>query len=394
MKSLLLIYENAADEPMEALDGRTPLQVARCPAATRLAGEGICGVLARPPSGEGARAEALLAALMGVPRSDAWRLTRGPLEAESVGADWVAYNYAYRADLVTLEEGVMRDAQLSRLTRPETEILVDALQAELDALNVRLLTVEAGYAVALAQSDEVRLEPGHAPWLVEGEDEAPKPEGKRGKLMRDIMQRAAHVLARQNINDVRVDLGDNPATALWLWGGGRRVELLEKFGGRPLKGVMLTQSAMARGLAVSLGLAVQPLRDPWTATDPREVVEAERMAALFKEYDVVVVYVQAPPELIRGPAADKVRLLERMDLLLTDPLLEAIKKVKHRRFVLATVPAAAGWSSRARGPDHPVVVWGAHVHEDGVARWDEESCAEGELDHVDPMDVFGRLVGG
>ena len=212
--------------------------------------------------------------------------------------------------------------------------------------------------------------------------------------MRDIMQRAAHVLSRQNINDVRVDLGDNPANALWLWGGGRRVELLEKFGGRPLKGVMLTQSAMARGLAVSLGLAVQPLRDPWTATEPREVVEPERMAALFKEYDVVVVYVQAPPELIRGPAADKVRLLERMDLLLTDPLLEAIKKVKHRRFVLATVPAAAGWSARARGPDQPVVVWGAHVHEDGVARWDEESCAGGELDHVDPMDVFGRLVGG
>ena len=228
MKSLLLIYENAADEPMDALDGRTPLQVARCPAATRLAGEGICGVLARPPSGEGARAEALLAALMGVPRSDAWRLTRGPLEAESVGADWSAYNYAYRADLVTLEEGVMRDAQLSRLTRPETEHLVDALQAEMDTLNVRLLTVEAGHAVALAQSEESRLEAGYAPWLMEGEDEAPLPEGKRAKLMSDIMKRAANVLSRQNVNDVRVDLGDNPANALWLWGGGRRVELLEK----------------------------------------------------------------------------------------------------------------------------------------------------------------------
>lgn len=394
MKSLLLIYENAADEPMDALDGRTPLQVARCPAATRLAGEGICGALARPPSGEGARAEAMLAALLGVPRPDAWRLTRGPLEAIGVGADWTTHNFAYRADMVTIEGGVIRDAHLARLTLPETKQLLAAIQPELDQLNVRILPVDAGHAVVMIQNDDGRLEPGVAPWLFHSEDEAPLPEGKKAKPIREVMQRAERVLASQTINEVRVDLRENPANALWLWGGGMRVELLEKFGGRPLKGVVLTQSAMAKGLALSLGLDVQAIADPWMATEPSDVVNPERMVGLFKDYDVVVVYVQAPPELISGPAAAKVHFLERMDMLLTDPLLEAIKKVKHRRFVLATAPTAAAQGLWRRGPRLPVVVWGAHVHEDGVSRWDEESCSGGELSEVEPMDVFGRLVGG
>lgn len=394
MKSLLLVYENAAAEPMEALDGRTPLQVARCPVATRLAAEGVCGVLTRPPSGEGPRPEALLAALLGVPRADAWRLARGALEAESVGADWKTFNYAYRADLVTLDQGVMRDAHLARMTRPETEQLVAALQAELDALNVRIQTVDAGHAVVLVQQEESRLEIGFAPWLLEGDDEAPRPAGKRGKLVREIMERAAQVLARQTINDVRLDLGENPASDLWIWGGGPRVELMEKFGGRPLKGVMLTQSAMARGLALNLGLSVEELPDPWSAEEATPVVSAETMARLFRDFDVLVVYVEAPPALIEGPGPERVRLLERMDLLLTDPLLEAAKRVKHRRFVLATLPAAAESGARGRGVSLPVAVWGAHVTADTASRWDEVVCEDGELEQVEPSDVFGRLVGG
>lgn len=396
MKSLLLVYENAAAGPRAELDRRTPLQVARCPAATRLAAEGMCGLLAKPPFGEAPRAEALLAALLGVPRPEAWRLARGPLEAEAVGADWLTFNYAFRADLVTLDQGVMHDAHLARLTRTETDRLVAVVQAELDAMNVRLMPVKEGRAVLLAQSDDPRPEPGYAPWLLEGQDEAPRPEGKRAKLMREVMERAASVLARQTINDVRVDLGENPATDVWLWSGGPRPEILEKFGGRDLRGLMVTQSAMARGLALRLGMAVEALPEPWLVTEGEAApaVTGEQAAGWFQNYDVVAVYVEAPPLLVEGPPAERVRLLDRLDLLLTAPLLEAIKKVKQRRMVLATVPAASLRPAPRSAEHPPVVVWGAHVHPDEVKRWDEDACSEGELEHVEAMDLFGRLVGG
>jgi 2,3-bisphosphoglycerate-independent phosphoglycerate mutase len=393
MKSVLLVYENAADVPRPELDGRTPLQVARCAAATRLASEGRCGVLGKVPSGETARAEAMLAALCGVPREDAWRLARGPLEAESAGVDWSAFNYAYRGDFVTLDEGVMRDSWLSKLSLQETERLVQAVQAEFDPERVRLLTLGPAHVVVLVSVDDVRLEPGHAPWAVEGEVALALPAGKRGRLARDIMDKAAAVLTRQTINDVRVDLGENPASALWLWGGGPRVDLPHRFGGRPLQAAMLTQSAMAAGLGRRLGMKVEPLLDPWAGHGPADVVEPGRLAGLLKDSDLLVVYVEAPAELVRGAAADKVRLLERMDVLLTQPLLDGVRKIKLRRMALATLDATVGEAERERAVAQPVAVWGAHVEPDGVPRWEEAACARGELGTVDPAAVLGLLSG-
>lgn len=393
MKSVLLVYENAAGEPRPELDGRTPLQVARCAAATRLASEGRCGVLGKAPSGETARAEAMLAALCGVPREDAWRLSRGPLEAESAGVDWSAFNYAYRGDFVTLDEGVIRDSRLTKLSLQETERLTQAVQAEFDPERVRLLTLAPAHVVVLVSVDDVRLEPGHAPWAVEGEVALALPAGKRGRLARDIMDKAAAVLTRQTINDVRVDLGENPASALWLWGGGPRVDLPRRFGGRPWQAALLTQSAMAAGLGRLLGMKVEPLLDPWAMQGPNDVLDPDRLAGLLKEHDLLVVYVEAPAELVRGTPAEKVRLLERMDVLLTQPLLDGVKKIKQRRVVLATLDATVGEAEIARAVPQPVVLWGAHVEPDAVPRWEEAACTRGELGTADPAAVLGLLSG-
>lgn len=387
MKSVLLVYENAADVPRDELDGRTPLQVARCPAAARLATDGCCGLL-KSPGGEPGRVEAMLAALSGVPREDAWRLARGPLEAEAMKVDWAAYSYAYRGDFVTLDEGVLRDSWLSKLSLQETELLAQAVQAEFDPAEARLLTLDPGHVIVLLKSDDTRLDPGRAPWTVEGEVEATLPTGRHGKLLREVMDKAAAVLAKQTINDVRVDLGENPATALWLWGGGPRQDLLQKFGGRPVRAAMLTQSAFAAGLGRLLGMTVEPLLDPWAGHGPADVLDGSRLASLLRDHDWLVVYVEAPRALLAGPPAEKVRLLERMDLLLTQPLLEGLKKVKHRRALLATLDTVTSEADRARPLPRPFALWGAHVEPDAVMRWDEPSCGQGGLGQAEP----GRLV--
>jgi 2,3-bisphosphoglycerate-independent phosphoglycerate mutase len=108
---------------------------------------------------------------------------------------------------------------------------------------------------------------------------------------------------------------------------------------------------------------------------------------------MVVVYVEASPVLIEGTGAERVHLLERLDLLVTGPLFEAMKKIKHRRMVVAALPAADD-GTYARGEGQPVMVWGSHVNPDEAKRWDEVESEQGELEQVEAMDVFGRLVGG
>lgn len=393
MKAVILVVEHPAGEPLRELDGRTALQVARCPAATRLALEGRCGWLAKPPGGETGRPEAYLAGLCGVPRLDAWRMRRGPLETEAVDGAPTGYAAAYRADLVTIDDGFLRDGWLARLTLSETQHLFDAVQGAVDGSEVRLRATSPGRGIAIFESPDTLHDAGTAPWIVEGEliEDA---VGHRSKPVERVSEAAVKPLADDAVNHVRVDLGENPASGLWMWGGGARHVPLERWKGRELKTLMVTQSAMATGLAKLLGMTVAELPDPWGGPDASRVVTPEQIAGWMNAHDVVVIYVEAPVGLVRGPSADRVRLLERLDYLLIAPVLEGARKLKHRRILLAALDPAESMTRGARGRTAPVVLWGAHVDPDPVTRWDELSVEEGDLVAADPNDLMERVVGG
>ena len=57
------------------------------------------------------------------------------------------------------------------------------------------------------------------------------PRGKGGKELCQLMERAAEILANHDVNRVRKDLGENPATNIWLWGQGHR-PVLDSFSKR------------------------------------------------------------------------------------------------------------------------------------------------------------------
>lgn len=389
MKSVVLIYENAADHPQAELDGRTPLEVARCPAATRLVAEGWGGVLGKLPGRAAPTAESRLASLCGLPPSMASLAARGPLEVAALGVDVSGYTHAYRGELVTLDDSALRDGRLARLTLQETERLSQEIQKLFDPARVRLLASAPGRVAVLVRADGGELASGQAPWLLEGEDVEGGPGGRGAELIREMLEKSAQVLARQTINDVRVDLGENPASALWLWGGGPLARLHAEL---PSRTLILTQSAMAFGLGRLLGVSVEPLLDPWSAAHPSDVVDGDVVRGWLQEYDRLVVYVEAPPELQRGPAREKVRLLERMDVLLTQSLLDVFKRVKQRRFVLASLEAAVPDEPARRTPQL-VAVWGSHLDPDSVEHWDEPSCRAGQLAGVAVDDVAKLLMG-
>ncbi len=389
MKSVVLVFEDAAGHPQAELDGRTPLEVARCPAATRLVAEGWGGVLGKAPGRALPTAASRLATLCGISPASAGLAARGPLEAAALGVDVSGYSYAFRGDMVTLDDALLRDGQLARLTLQETEQLAQAVQKLFDPARVRFIASAPGRTVVLVRSDE-EFHSAQAPWLFEGEDVSSLPSGRGWTLFREVLEKSAQAFAGQTVNAVRVDLGENPASALWLWGGGSLTRLHVE---QPLRTLMLTQSAMAAGLGKLLEFPVEPLLDPWSAQHPSEVLDAEQLRVWFKEFDRIVVYVEAPPELRRGPARERVSLLERMDVLLTQPLLETFKWTKDRRFALVSVESAVPEEGGRRVPQL-VAVWGSHMDPDAVQHWDEPSCKEGRLAGVAVDDVVRLLRGG
>jgi 2,3-bisphosphoglycerate-independent phosphoglycerate mutase len=382
LKSVLVIIEGAADVPRDELIRRTPMAVARCPTATKLVSEGRGGLIAPLKPRFHGRHEMLLALWCGVSHEEAAGIARGPLEWEHAAGDWGGYNYAYVGNFVTIDNGVLREGNLSQLSMEETRVLASAIQEFFDPSEARLLPVAGGRVVVALKTDGMP-EPGVPPSKVEGETEAAILSPKKSELPRRIMDKAASVLERVTVNDVRVDLGENPATHLWLWGGGPAPKRPNLSGGRGRTFGMVTNSRMASGFAKLARMQLTDLPDPWSETAESPPIDAAGYGKLLAGVDCLTLYIEPPdrPDGF-GTASQKVHFLDRVDLLVLAPLLDAVAKAGPARVALATDGFLQRKSLKA-----PWAAWGRGIEPDQVQHWDEASCRNGGLGLADVADA-------
>ncbi|MDP6483330.1 MAG: phosphoglycerate mutase, partial [Nitrospinota bacterium] len=84
MKSVVLIGGGMADESLELLGNRSPLEAADVPNLDRIAAEGRTGLIRTVPPGREPAAESAAASLLGLDAPPGG-LARGPLEALGIG---------------------------------------------------------------------------------------------------------------------------------------------------------------------------------------------------------------------------------------------------------------------------------------------------------------------
>ena len=393
MKTAMVIFEAAADRASPALDDRTPLQMARCSLATGAAVTGCGGLIVPARADDDNRQEMRLAQYMGVPAAEARRIRRGPLEALGAGIPLEAGRWVFRADFVTLDRTVLSEGAVPRLSMEETETLAATVRAHWDPAEVSLKAIKPGRVVA-----QCRMEKGAEPWSMspfaaEGGDYRDVLARNRGyAFVRDFLIRSYDALKNHSVNEVRVDLGENPANALWLWGGGPADGHVEA--GRP-KGAMATQSGMARGLAELLGMPVVDLVDPWSEVAGRRApFRISGLLEALREHDHLTVYIEAPHGGGRyGTAVDKVWALELLDHTVLGPILSLLEA--HRPFRILLSTDGAVWTKNGRAIPDPVpfVVSGEGIEPDGVGHWDEQACAAGALGRIrvdELMDVLRK----
>lgn len=387
MKSAVLLLEGVLSAPRDDLDGQTPLAVARCPTLSRLATEGRCGFLsARRRRVKSVNPEHVLAAACGLDADVAPKSGRGPLEAFSAGVDWGGFTHAFCGEFITLDRHVVRDGRVGRMSFQETERLTVAVQQRFDPKRIRLIARAPGRLVVLARLEQREPEPGIAPWLVEN-DETYDPSSA-GQPHCEVLERSYEVLSRHEINEVRLDLGENPANAVWLWGGGPLARLPPPI----LRLGFFSNSAMAEGMARALNGSFHSLSDPWGAKSPSEVVDAGELRSWIGEIDRLVVYVEPPAHYFRLAGNEMVHLLERLDVVLVQPLVSVLVRLKQKRVLLATVDTVAGGSD-GRAITAPLALWGTGVEADAVRHFDEEACRSGALSACAPADLTALLMG-
>ena len=99
MKYIIVLGDGMADEPIEELGGKTPIEYADTPAMDRLAPHSEVGLAATIPDGMKPGSDTANLAVLGY-NPKKYYTGRSPLEALSIGVDMKATDIALRCNIV------------------------------------------------------------------------------------------------------------------------------------------------------------------------------------------------------------------------------------------------------------------------------------------------------
>lgn len=341
MKYAIIIPDGAADEPLEQLGGRTPLEAANIPNMDRLALEGRQGTARTVPEGFESGSDVATMCLLGYdPR--VFHTGRAPLEAAAQQIPLSPTDWVFRCNLVTVIDDVMKDHSAGGISNAEAQRLIADLARSLKlpgfefhyGVSYRNLLVYRGHEdfdLATKPPHEIPEEP-IAKWL---------PKGTGSQILCQIMDRSREIFAGHEINQVRRQTGHNPATQVWLWGQGHAPNMpnfRDRFGVK--SGCMITGVDLLRGLAVLLGWDVREVEGMTSFHDTNYAGQGVATAEALDKYDLVFSHVEAPDE--ASHQADwktKVESIEHIDRYVVGPVLEKLKTFPEWRIMVL--------------PDHP-----------------------------------------
>jgi 2,3-bisphosphoglycerate-independent phosphoglycerate mutase len=334
MKTLVVVAAGAADRPLEDLGGRTPLEAAATPMLDRIAAEGRLGRLHTAPEGMRPEEGAFALGLFGLDPL-AYGDVGGLLDAAAFEAHVGSLDQAFRLALVTADRETIYDATAGHVGRDESALLLEALTAAVADPDLAFVPGDGWRNVLVwkgARDVRVRTVP---PFDVVGKGlRAALPRGTGiGRLLAAI-ERSHDILAAHEVNELRRDLGENPATMVWPWAPGVSTPLPAFAARTGVKGAAVAGSPQIAGAA-----RLQQMRTVTTegGTGPQANLrgQADAALALLDEHDLVLLHVDAIGACSHArDFAGKVEALERMDGYVLSPAMRALEGTESRIVVI------------------------------------------------------------
>ena len=377
-----------ADEPLDSLGGKTPLQVAKTPYMDTIARKGRSGTMLTLPDGFPTSSDVANMSVLGCDLATEL-CGRGPLEAASQGIATGPHDLIFRMNLVSVDErGILRDFSGGHIAQ------ADAVES------IRLLNERLG-------SDAVRFYPGVSYrnlLVLSGERFSSdiaydKPDDNHGNPVADHLPRAkspageetAATLRRLTAEAAEV-LKGRTANGIWLWSGGRVgaiPSLTRRYG---VKAAVISAVDVINGLGKCLGLDIirVPGATGYIDTDYEGKADAA-LRALKEGYDFVYVHLEATDEVSHAQDLDlKRQVIEAFDSRLIGRVMDrAGDGVAYCVLPDHPVPLAIGKHTRT---PVPVSVYQPDNIPDAVATFDEEAALRGSLGFLKGSDLMDLLL--
>ena len=402
MKYIIILGDGMADEPIGSLGGRTPLQAACKPSIDRVAALGRSGMLATVPAGFAPGSEIANLSVLGYDLPKVFE-GRGSLEAASMGVRIEDGEMAMRCNLLTIEQGRIKNHSAGHITSEEAAELIVFLQKELGGGDANFFPgVSYRHLLKLKGGDKrVATTPPHDVPGTPYRDvlvRALVPEAEATAVrINELIERSQELLKDHPVNRARVAAGKEPANSIWPWSPGYRPRmetLMQRYGIRD--GVVISAVDLIKGIGVYAGLKpvdVEGATGLYTTN-----YEGKARAALdaLRAHDFVFLHIEASDEAgHEGDAELKVRTIEYLDSRVVKTIFDEI----------------SGWDepvSMAILPDHPTpcalrthtakpvpfTIYRTGVSGDGVQRFDERSAQEGSYGNLSGDEFMNLFIDG
>ena len=380
-KFIVVLGDGMADEPIESLGGKTPLQYADTPALDRLSKFSEIGLVHTIPEGMKPGSDTANLSVLGYDPK-IYYSGRSPLEALSIGVPMKDTDIALRCNIVTIsendvpfEEQIIIDHSSGEISTEDCAVLLNAVKEELQNETYQFyvgtsyrhcLIWNRGQVLELSQPHDV-LGQVIGQYLPSDEN------------LLYMMKRSYEILKDHPLNIERKKKGLNPANCCWFWGAGTKPMLSSFEEKNGVKGMMVSAVDLLKGIAVGAGMGVAHVEGANGGLNTNyEGKTQAALDALKNGYDFAYIHVEAPDEMgHQGSVEKKVKSIEYLDQRVIGPLTKALDedKTEYRLLVMPDHPTPIGVRTHT-ADSVPYLLYDSNIQQEHTWNYNEKEAKE------------------
>jgi len=383
MKYIVLVCDGMSDYPLPELGERTPLEAAKTPNLDYIAKHGRIGRVKTVPAGFIPGSDVAQMSIFGYDPKKYYS-GRGPLEAANLGVELEDDDVAFRCNLITTSADKLTDYSAGHISTKEAAILVKFIDQHLGTNRVKFYPgISYRHLMVVKRGAEEHLEAVRclAPHDITGKSIAknlPKCDG--ADILVKLMEESRNILAKHEINLVRIDLKENPANMIWLWGQGKKPAMpkfLDKYG---LTGSVISAVDLIKGIGRLLGLEVINVPGATGYYDTDYSGKAKAAVKVLEKDDFVFVHLEAADEAgHNGDLREKITAIERFDQMVVGTLLKAYKGKRNFRILVMPDHATPVALKTHVADPVPFGIFGQDIIARGFLNYSEKEAQKSDL---------------
>ena len=329
MKYIVILGDGMADLPMDALEGKTPLEYANTPKMDELASMGEIGMVHTIPDGMKPGSDTANLSVLGY-NPKKFYSGRSPLEALSIGIPMKETDIALRCNIVTLSEEEEAYADRTIIDHSSGEISTEDCAVLLEAVRKELETEEFQFYTGTSYRHCLIWDRGEILDLVQPHDVLGQTIGDKLPMhpkLREMMEKSYDILVSHPINLARKEAGLHPANSCWFWGAGTRPALFPFKERAHVDGAMISAVDLLKGIAQGASMKVIHVDGANGGLDTNYEGKAQAALDVLTKggCDFVYVHLEGPDEMgHQGSAEKKIKAIERLDQRIIKPIAEGL----------------------------------------------------------------------